>query len=90
LHWRKGSDGVLNAMWRHVYEPDVRDHAFAALDSIAAPVTTVRATFDEWHINACPHHGPGLATAADGGFHTVWFGVRQQDGAARPACAMPA
>jgi len=77
----QGSDGVLNAMWRHVYEPDVRDHAFAALDSAAAPVTSVRATFDEWHVNGCPHHGPGLATAADGGFHTVWFGVRQQDGA---------
>ena len=77
----QGSDGVLNAMWRHVYEPDVRDHAFAALDSAAAPVTTVRATFDEWHVNGCPHHGPGLATAADGGFHTVWFGVRQLDGA---------
>lgn len=76
----QGSDGVLNAMWRHVYAPDVRDHAFAALDSVAAPVTTVRATFDEWHVNGCPHHGPGLATAADGGFHTVWFGIRQQDG----------
>ena len=76
----QGSDGVLNAMWRHVYAPDVRDHAFAALDSVAAPVTTVRATFDDWHVNGCPHHGPGLATAADGGFHTVWFGIRQQDG----------
>jgi hypothetical protein len=67
-------------MWRHVFEPDVRDHAFAALGatSVAAPV--VRATFDEWHVNGCPHHGPGLATAADGGFHTVWFGIRQQDG----------
>ncbi len=79
----QGSDGVLNAMWRHVFEPDVRDHAFAALGATTtAPATTVRATFDEWHINACPHHGPGLAIAADGGFHTVWFGVRQQDGAA--------
>lgn len=76
----QGHDGVLNAMWRHVFEPDVRDHAFAALGatSVAAPV--VRATFDEWHVNGCPHHGPGLATAADGGFHTVWFGIRQQDG----------
>jgi hypothetical protein len=84
----QGSDGVLNAMWRHVYEPDVRDHAFAALDSIATPGHAhVRATFDEWHINACPHHGPGLVAAAEGGFHTVWFGMRQQDGAARPACA---
>jgi hypothetical protein len=78
----QGHDGVLNAMWRHVFEPDVRDHAFAALGatSVAAPV--VRATFDEWHVNGCPHHGPGLATAADGGFHTVWFGIRQQDGVA--------
>jgi hypothetical protein len=76
----QGSDGVLNAMWRHVYEPDVRDHAFAALGSTSAAAPVVRATFDEWHVNGCPHHGPGLATAADGGFHTVWFGIRQQDG----------
>ena len=42
---------------------------------------TVRATFDEWQVNGCPHHGPGLVAAAEGGFHTVWFGIRQQDGA---------
>lgn len=79
----QGNDGVLNAMWRHVYEPDVRDHAFAALGATTtAPAATVRATFDEWHVNGCPHHGPGLVAAAEGGFHTVWFGIRQQDGAA--------
>lgn len=79
----QGNDGVMNAMWRHVYEPDVRDHAFAALGAAAtAPAATVRATFDEWHVNGCPHHGPGLVAAAEGGFHTVWFGIRQQDGAA--------
>ena len=78
----QGNDGVMNAMWRHVYEPDVRDHAFAALVATpTAPATTVRATFDEWHVNGCPHHGPGLVAAAGGGFHTVWFGIRQQDGA---------
>ena len=75
------NSGVLNAMWRHVYEPDVRDHAFAALGATtAAPATTVRATFDEWHVNGCPHHGPGLVARAEGGFHSVWFGIRQQDG----------
>jgi hypothetical protein len=78
----QGVDGVTNAMWRHVYEPDVRDHAFAALGATTtAPTATVRATFDEWHVNGCPHHGPGLVAAAEGGFHTVWFGIRQQDGA---------
>ena len=77
----QGNDGAMNAMWRHVYEPDVRDHAFAALVATpTAPAPTVRATFDEWQVNGCPHHGPGLVAAAEGGFHTVWFGIRQQDG----------
>jgi hypothetical protein len=77
----QGNDGALHAMWRHVYEPNVRDHAFAALVATpTAPAPTVRATFDEWQVNGCPHHGPGLVAAAEGGFHTVWFGIRQQDG----------
>lgn len=76
-----GRDGVLRAMWRHVFEPNVRDHGFAALvPGQIRPVEVVRATFDDWHIDACPHHGPGLAPAADGSFHAVWFGIRKQDG----------
>ena len=71
-----GSDGVLRAMWRHVFAPNVRDHAIAALTS-APQAPIVRATFDEWKIDGCPHHGPGLAGAADG-FHTVWFGIRDK------------
>ena len=70
-----GRDGVLRAMWRHVFEPNVRDHGFAAL---APEGKVVRATFDDWRIDACPHHGPGLALAADDGFHAVWFGIRKQ------------
>jgi hypothetical protein len=71
-----GADGVLRAMWRHVFAPNVRDHAFAAL-SPATPTPIVRATFDEWRVDGCPHHGPGLAPASDG-FHAVWFGIRSQ------------
>ncbi len=68
-------DGSLVALWRHVFAPNQRDHAFAA---VAAPGTTepVRATLDRWAIDACPHHGPGLAPAAAGGYHAVWFGER--------------
>ena len=84
----QGADGKLRAMWRHVFAPDVRDHAFAVLDAGTAlatappaPPKLVRATYDEWHINACPHHGPALVADAQGGFHTVWFGMRQQGGA---------
>lgn len=73
----RGADGRLRALWRHVFEPNVRDHAFAVLaDDAAAKV--VRATFDGWQVDACPHHGPGLALAADGGFHAVWFGIRRE------------
>ena len=79
----RGPDGFLRAMWRHVFEPNVRDHGFAPL----APQSTtsvVRATEDDWHIDACPHHGPGLASASDGGFHATWFGIRQEGGQAVP------
>ena len=73
----RGADGRLRVMWRHVFAPNVRDHGFAALRTGAA---VVRATYDDWHVDACPHHGPGLALAHDGGFHAVWFGMRQQGG----------
>ena len=72
-------DGSLVAMWRHVFDPGAaatqqRDHAFAPVASIVAP--PVRASFDHWALEACPHHGPGLAPAAGGGYHAVWFGDR--------------
>ncbi len=71
-----GTDGEMRAMWRHVFLPNVRDHAIAVLRA-DAPREPVRATFDDWRVDACPHHGPSLAAAEDG-FHTVWFGIRQQ------------
>jgi len=82
-----GADGGLRAMWRHVFEPNVRDHGVAVLTPLSSEdghivpaAQVVRATFDEWAIDACPHHGPGLAAATDGGFHAVWFGIRKQGG----------
>ncbi len=73
----QGADGRLRAMWRHVFEPNIRDHAFAVLGP-EPPAPPVRASYDDWHVDACPHHGPGLAPAADGGWHTVWFGIRRE------------
>jgi hypothetical protein len=32
-----------------------------------------RATFTQWHIEGCPHHGPSLAIDAAGTRHAVWF-----------------
>lgn len=78
--------GGVVAMWRHVFEGNVRDHAFARIaprgEKAGHPV---RASFDGWAIDACPHHGPGLASAAGGGFHAVWFGERDGEPAVRYA-----
>lgn len=79
-----GRDGKLRAMWRHVFEPNVRDHALAVLDGTPTP-PLVRATWDDWKVDGCPHHGPALAPAQDGGFHTVWFGIRQGQSGVRYA-----
>lgn len=78
-------DGRVAAMWRQVLEPNIRDHAFAILPALAdfsasatsaTPVKPVRASHDNWAIDGCPHHGPGLTMAAGGGYHAVWFGDR--------------
>lgn len=73
----QGADGRVRAMWRHVFEPNVRDHAMAVLDVQGLRADTVRATEDGWRVDACPHHGPALAPA-QAGFHAVWFGIREQ------------
>jgi hypothetical protein len=72
--------GRVAAIWRHVFEPSERDHAFAYLTKEQSPAIT-RATYDRWNVDACPHHGPGLAIAQDGTRHAVWF--NQVDGAGR-------
>jgi len=73
------SQGRVAALWRHVFEPNERDHAFAFLG--AAQPTIERATVDRWRVDACPHHGPSLAFGADGTRHAVWF--NQVDGQGR-------
>ena len=39
-----------------------------------------RASFEDWRIDACPHHGPALAYAADGVRHQVWFSMKDGEG----------
>ena len=65
-------DGVL-AFWRHVFEPNVRDHALARMNADGQASAFRRATFDDWNLDVCPHHGPSLAADAEGRLHAVWF-----------------
>ncbi|GIZ53354.1 sialidase family protein [Noviherbaspirillum aridicola] len=68
------------AAWRHVFAPNIRDHAMAELGGEDVP-SPARVTFDDWRIDACPHHGPSLAFGADGRRHLAWFNGREGDDA---------
>lgn len=57
------------ALWRNMYGTNTRDFALANLDTGKMD----RATDDEWQIDACPHHGGGLAVDSHGALHLVWF-----------------
>ena len=76
-------DGKLVALWRHVFDGSIRDHAFAPLSALGSQRKPTRATQDGWVLAACPHHGPGLAAASGGGYHAVWYGLREGVVAAR-------
>ena len=65
--------GEVAAMFRAVYGGNIRDHAYALLPTDGRRAAAQRATFENWHIAGCPHHGPGLAIAADGTRHAVWY-----------------
>lgn len=63
-------------VWRHIFGKNVRDHGLARLDGNllkkddTSPVQ--RVTFDNWEVDACPHHGPALSISGDV-FHMTWF-----------------
>jgi hypothetical protein len=64
------TDGTPVVFWRQIYGDNIREHAIARLDGHTA---AIRATQDNWHIEACPHHGPSLAISDSGAYHMVWY-----------------
>lgn len=67
------SQGFAALVWRDILPGGVRDHSLARLSAAASEVMPARATFDDWKISACPHHGPALAVGGDGSYHLAWF-----------------
>lgn len=65
--------GEAVMMWRHLFDGGVRDHAMAKIGVNERSPKIHRASFGQWKINACPHHGPALAKGGDWGYHMAWF-----------------
>ncbi len=59
--------------WRHVFEGGIRDHALVKFNDWNTPGDTHRVGQDNWKIDACPHHGPGLSISDSGIYHAAWF-----------------
>lgn len=71
----RAPDGSVDAFFRAIYGDNIRDHAFTPLPIADDKLKVQRATFTQWHIEGCPHHGPSLAIDAAGTRHAVWFSV---------------
>ncbi|PPD42664.1 MAG: glycosyl hydrolase [Methylocystis sp.] len=65
-------DGLPVFAWRQVFDGEVRDHYAAKLSADGAALSGGRVSDDDWAINSCPHHGPGLAVD-NAGWHLAWF-----------------
>lgn len=74
------ASGAPVAMWRHIFEPNIRDHAIATLSPSKQANLIQRVSFDDWRVDACPHHGPSLAFGADGTRYQTWFNVKAGEG----------
>jgi len=71
-------DGEVAAFFRGIYGDNIRDHAYAVLRTDGQTSQVARATFSDWRIAGCPHHGPGLAIGADGVRHAVWYEAKDK------------
>ena len=66
-------------VFRNIFPGSVRDHGVITFRDATTPGPVRRVSVDDWKIEACPHHGPSMAIAADGSYHVAWF----TDGVAR-------
>jgi len=60
-------------LWRNIYGKNTRDHALVKLSKNIQESAIERVSYDEWKVDACPHHGPDLSVSLSGDYHLVWF-----------------
>ena len=68
-----GPGGLVAAAWRHVYEGNLRDMAFAtSRDGGRTFGAPQRVSADGWAIDGCPEDGPAVAVDARSTVHLAW------------------
>lgn len=72
------NDQLPVVMWRNIYETNSRDHSLVKFLTNDKPGKVIRASQDNWQVDACPHHGPAIAIAMPenqnkSDYHLVWF-----------------
>lgn len=61
-------------LWRQIFGETTRDHAITELSPDGQVGQIRRASYDDWQIDACPHHGPSMVQAnGEDAYHISWF-----------------
>ena len=60
-------------LWRHIYGKNIRDHSLVTFTKKDVPEQVQRVSFDQWKIDACPHHGPDMDISNNKDIHLTWF-----------------
>ena len=66
-------DGLPVILWRHIFGKNTRDHALVKLKNKNHIGKVRRASFDNWQVDGCPHHGPSISSTKEGIYHLTWF-----------------
>ncbi|MDH5392502.1 MAG: glycoside hydrolase [Gammaproteobacteria bacterium] len=66
-------DGLPVILWRHIFGKNSRDHALVKLMNKDRVGNVRRASFDNWQVDGCPHHGPAISSSDEGIYHLTWF-----------------
>jgi len=67
------TDNTPVIIWRHIFTGGIRDHALLKFSAWDKPGEVQRMSYENWKIDACPHHGTGFSIADDGTYHATWF-----------------
>ena len=60
-------------LWRNIYGKNTRDHSLVTFKKKDTADQIERVSFDQWKIDACPHHGPDMDISDNQDIHLTWF-----------------